>query len=163
MPCKCAKPVTSVVPYASRIPKQIENDRKTLENRRAISFRNLTMEPPKAETGVEGLQRMQLLHISWSLELCSRLWDWLGGRLPGLPTPIIRNRVRKRVDYLKLDDRLINRGGGVNEMDLEEVRIALVERGVDVLGRTEKQLRDLLKAWLRARKETSMERLLLTR
>jgi hypothetical protein len=48
-------------------------------------------------------------------------------------------------------------------MDIEEVRMALVERGVDVLGKREGQLRGDLTAWLRSREKVGVERLLLTR
>jgi hypothetical protein len=155
--------VTSVVPYTCRIPKQIESDRKTLEKRRAISFRNLTAALPENSAGVDELGRMQLLHISWSLGLSSSAWDWLGGRLPGLPTPFLRRKVRRRVQYLDWDDKLIKRDGGVEGMSVEEVRMALVERGVDILQKSEPKLRGALKAWLRARDEVSILRLLLTR
>jgi hypothetical protein len=155
--------VTSVVPYTCRIPKQIENDRKTLEKRRAISFRNLTAELPENNAGVDQLARMQLLHISWSLGLSSSAWDWLGGQLPGLPNSILRRKVRRRVQYLEWDDKLIKKYGGVDGMSVEEVRMALVERGVDVLENSVSELRSALKAWLRAREEVSILRLLLTR
>jgi hypothetical protein len=155
--------LTSVVPYTCRIPKQIESDRKTLEKRRAISFRNLTAALPDNSDGVQALERMQLLHISWSLGLSSSAWDWLGGQLPGLPTPFLRRKVRRRVQYLEWDDKLIKRDGGVEGMNLEEVKMALIERGADVLGKSESQLRGTLKAWLRARDKSSILRLLLTR
>jgi hypothetical protein len=155
--------LTDIVPYTCRIPRQIEGDRKTLEKRRAISFQNLTAELPKDGVGVEGLNRMQLLHISWSLGLSSKVWDWFGGQLPGLPTSLLRRRVRRRVEYLEIDDKLILRCGGIQNMDGEEIRIALVERGIDVLGKTDKQLKDSMKAWLQAREEAPIERLLLTR
>lgn len=155
--------VSNVVPYTCRIPRQIENDRKTLEARRAISFRNLTAALPDNDAGVRDLGRMQLLHISWSLGLSSSAWDWLGGTFPGLPTPILRNKVRKRVQYLEWDDKLIRRDGGVESMSMEEVKMALIERGIDVLEKSDSQLRGAVKAWLRARDEDSILRLLLTR
>jgi hypothetical protein len=155
--------LTNAVPYTCRIPKQVEAYRTKLEKRRAISFRNLTTVIPESGVEVEKLERMQLLHISWSLGLSSSAWDWLGGRLPGLPTPLLRRKVTRRVNYLRMDDTLIKRGGGVDEMDAEEVKIALVERGVDILGRNEEQMRTSLKAWLRARDLLPVEELLLKR
>jgi len=157
--------LSNVVPWTCRIPKQVESDRRKLEKRRAISFRNLTSEPPFGGhvKGAHGLERMQLLHISWSLGLSSSLWDYLGGKLPGLPSFILRRRVQRRLEYLELDDGLIKKNGGVGEMEEEEVRMALVERGVDVLKKDEGQLKANLNAWLESEEMVSRERLLLTR
>lgn len=155
--------MSNVVPWTCRIPKQIEGDRKKLEERRKISFRNLTMPLPDNEVGVEGLERMQLLHISWSLGLSSSMWDWLGGRLPGLPNAILRRKVRARLEYLELDDELIGREGGVVGMEEEEIKMACVERGIDVVGRDLSGFRADLKGWLRSVEKTGRERLLLTR
>ncbi|KAG4421392.1 hypothetical protein IFR04_005451 [Cadophora malorum] len=154
--------LTSIVPWTCRIPKQIQSDRAKLEERRRISFRNLTAKFPE-KGGIEALNRMQLLHISWSLGLSSSAWDYLGGQLPGLPTGVLRRKVKRRVEYLEMDDRLIGRAGGVKDMDVEEVRMALVERGLDVLGRQEKGLKGDLNAWLKSREKVSVESLLLTR
>jgi hypothetical protein len=154
--------LSSVVPWTCRIPKQIDGDRTKLEERRKISFRNLTM-PPENGVGPEGLERMQLLHISWSLGLSSSMWDWLGGRLPGLPNAILRRKLRNRLKYLELDDELIKREGGVTGMDDEEIKMACVERGIDVVGRDMGDLKADLKTWLRSVEKAGRERLLLTR
>jgi hypothetical protein len=157
--------ISNVVPYTCRIPKQINGDIRTLETRRATSFRNLTN--PAIAAGYEGpgdLDRMQLLHINWSLGLSSRIWDYLGGSLPGLPTALLRSKVQKRVEYLETDDSLILRDGSIQELAGEEVKIACVERGIDVLERSEEELRDRLEKWLLARWEgMRVEELLLTR
>ncbi|APA14306.1 hypothetical protein sscle_12g090760 [Sclerotinia sclerotiorum 1980 UF-70] len=155
--------ISNVVPWTCRIPKQIDADRRKLEERRAISFRNLTMKTPPAGTVAQNLQRMQLLHISWSLGLSSSMWDYIGGRLPGLPSAILRRKVAKRVKYLELDDMLIKSGGGVKQMYEEELRMACVERGIDVMGRDVHMLRMHLNAWLRSREKAGVETLLLTR
>jgi hypothetical protein len=154
--------LTGIVPWTCRIPKQIDADRRKLEARRSISFRNLTAPPPERR-GVELLERMQLLHISWSLGLSSKAWDWLGSQYPGLPNFILRKRVQNRIEYLEMDDRLIVQGGGVGDMEIEEVRMALVERGVNVLGRGDKELKGDLSAWLKSAEKVPVEKLLLTR
>jgi len=155
--------VSSVVPWTCRIPKQIAADRAKVEKRRAISFRNLTAAPPE-EKGVRGLQRMQLIHVSWSLGLSSSMWDWLGGQYPGLPTAVLRRKVGKKVEYLEMDDKLLGNGQRVGELDTEEVKMALVERGVDVQDRPEQKLKGDLVAWLKSRAQGApVERLLLTR
>jgi len=154
--------LSNIVPWTCRIPKQIQSDRKKLEERRRVSFRNLTLPPPQ-EKGVQGLERMQLLHISWSLGLSSSVWDWLGGKLPGLPTFLLRRKVGRRVEYLRMDDKLIGEGGGVEKMNIEECRMACVERGIDVMGRSDQNIREDLNVWLRSREKASVEHLLLTR
>jgi hypothetical protein len=153
---------SNVVPWTCRIPKQVAGDRQILEQRRSISFRNLTM-PPPTTPGLQALKRMQLIHISWNLGLSSRAWDWLGGQYPGLPTFMLRRKVAKRIEYLGLDDALIERCGGVGEIVDEEVRMACVERGIDVVGRPVTDLKGDLTAWLKSRKEVPYEYLLLTR
>jgi hypothetical protein len=100
-----------------------------------------------------------LLHISRSLGLSSGIWDWVGG----LPTSLLRRNVSRRIEYLALDDGLIRKAGGIKDMDVEEVKIALVERGVDILGKGEAQLKGDLNAWLLSREKASAEKLLLTR
>ena len=154
--------LTNVVPWTCRIPKQVNSDRRKLEERRRISFRNLTMEPPE-KAGVQYLKRMQLLHISWSLGLSSAAWDWLGGQLPGLPDFVLRRKLQRRLEYLDLDDTLIRKCAGVREMSAEEVKMALVERGLDIQEKVEDQLRSDLNAWLRSRDKVPVEKLLLTR
>ena len=164
--------LSSVVPWTCRIPTQIAADRAKLEKRRGVSFRNLVDKLPE-EKGIQTLSRPQLLHISWSLGLSSSMWDYLGGQYPGLPDFILRRKVRRTIEYIEMDDSLILAAGGakdtkvpndlIKEMDTEEVRMALVERGVDIQGRDEKILREHLMAWLKSRESAPVERLLLTR
>jgi len=150
--------LSGVVPWTCRIPKQIESDRKKLEQRRSASFRELTTVPP-TQAGVQHLKKTQLLHISRSLGLRSGIWDWVGG----LPIALLRRDVSRRIEYLALDDALVRKAGGIKDMDVEEVKMALVERGVDVLGKGEAQLKGDLNAWLLSREKAPAEKLLLTR
>ncbi|CAG8950910.1 hypothetical protein HYFRA_00003127 [Hymenoscyphus fraxineus] len=156
--------VSSIVPWTCRIPRQIAADRQALETRRGISFRNLTSSPPSSAQPV--LNRQQLLHISWSLGLSSKIWDYVNpGTLPGPPDFILKSRVRKRVQYLEWDDKLLSEAGKeIKKLENEEVKMALVERGVDVLQRGDEELMASLEAWLKSRgKGRSVEGLLLTR
>ncbi|KAI9787761.1 MAG: hypothetical protein M1839_000293 [Geoglossum umbratile] len=131
---------SGVVPWTCRVPKHIHKDRVKLERRREESFQNLTDPPPATEASLGSLDQKQLLHISRSLGLHSSLWPEVIS-LP--PKYLLRWRIHKRERYLELDDYLIGRDGGVRAMNLEEVKMALVERGVDILGKTG-QLRSLL-------------------
>lgn len=155
--------VSGVVPFVCRIPKQIDGDRKKLEARRAISFRNLVLDGPTAKKTVQDLGRMELIHICWSCGLSSSVWDWLGGQYPGLPTPILRRKVHNHVQYLGHDDTLIQKHGGVSEMIPDEVYRSCVERGIDVVGRSEEKARKDLRSWLQAREKATAESLLMTR
>ncbi|KAG9249170.1 hypothetical protein BJ878DRAFT_485037 [Calycina marina] len=152
----------NVVPWACRIPQQIDKSRRKLEKRRAISFARLDHPSDGMPESVEELERKELLHINWSLGLSSAVWDWIfPGQLPGLPTFLVRNAVRKRVEYLEMDDTLILRSGGVGEMHEDEVKMACVERGINVMGLELVESKKALGVWLDRQKKTSVETLLL--
>lgn len=92
------------------------------------------------------------------------MWDYLGGQYPGLPTFLLRRKVAHAVQYIEMDDSLIKASGlPLSSMDIEEVRMALVERGVDILGKNETWLRGHLGAWMKCREKSAVEALLLTR
>ena len=76
---------------------------------------------------------------------------------------LLRGKVERRIEYLETDDALIRRDGGVEGLEAEELRIACGQRGIDVLGRGEDELREGLKVWLSAAKRAGVERLLLSR
>ena len=117
-----------------------------------------------AVKGIDDLHRDGLLHIGRSLGLYSQWWDRLAEMgLGGVPTLLIRQRVERRVAYFDADDFAIKRDGAVDLMEMEEVRIALEERGLDVLERNDTQLRQLLRSWLQARTVEPTTILLLTR
>ncbi|KAI9878675.1 MAG: hypothetical protein M1830_010823 [Pleopsidium flavum] len=149
-----------VVPRTCQIPKQVRTVREKMEGRRKASFRELVVAPPTEDVGVEGLKREQLLHISRSLGLHSSWWPE-GFGLP--PDGLLKARIRERAEYLDIDDHLIESDGGVGEMEMEELRMALEERGVDVLGKNDEQLKMLLRTWLWARVRRPVMTLFLTR
>lgn len=152
--------MSGVVPGTCWIPKQVQRAREVGEGRRRASFRELVVPLPEGEVGVGGLRREQLVHVGRNLGLHSTWWPEAVG-LP--PDWLLRSRVEQRVEYLEMDDRLIRSDGGVGEMEMEEVRMALEERGLDVLGKNDQQLRGLLMAWLRAREKRPLLTLFLTR
>lgn len=77
---------------------------------------------------VDGMRRSELLHVSNVLGITSTKWP---GALGLPPTAWVRIRVRRRVEYLEIDDTLLERGGGVDALDGgEELRMAAVERGL---------------------------------
>ena len=52
-----------------------------------------------------------------------------------------------------MDDFAIERDGGMKMLEKEEVRMACEERGIDVLGKEERNLRADLKRWMEQRKK----------
>jgi hypothetical protein len=53
------------------------------------------------------------------------------------------------LEFLKEDDALLVAAGGAKVLVEEELRLACTDRGVDVLGRGERELREVLGKWLR--------------
>jgi len=155
--------VPDITPVTCRIPQQVEKIRRNLEERRKKSFRDLTEELPALNAKYQDLNPTQLKHINASLGLSSSWWDYVGG-VPGF---LLNKRIRKKMEYLGHDDMLIEKEGGVSaikHVKNEEVKLALVERGIDVMGvEPEQKLRRSLVSWFEARKVASIERLLLTR
>lgn len=79
---------------------------------------------------VEGLDKKELLHVSHVLGLHSPKWP---AALSLPPAGWLRFRVRRQMEYLELDDTLLERGGGPKELDTgEELKMAVVERGMYV-------------------------------
>jgi hypothetical protein len=163
---------TPIVPYTCRIPRQVEKTRRVLEERRRKSFRGETdgyvptmkmhsKDGEKTVKGMEDLEKGQLMHISRSLGLHSRLWDLSKGFMPG--TGILKYRVRKHLEYLERDDALLVRDGGVKQLNKEEVLLACEQRGIDILGRKEDYLKDVLERWLKGRREGMILGMLLSR
>lgn len=111
------------------------------------------------EEAVGKLDKWQLRHINSSLGLSSKLWEWVFGP----PEMLLKRRARQAMEYLDMDDTLIVRAGGVSGMSREEVKMACVERGINVVGMKEEKLREFLGNWLRSREKVGIERLLLTR
>jgi len=65
-----------------------------------------------------------------------------------LPAGMLRKRIEERLEFLRRDDELIRQGGGVEKLIGEEVRLACADRGINVLGREEGELREALGRWL---------------
>lgn len=123
--------VSSIVPWNCRIPSQLQSDREKLEKRRKAAFEKLDSERVKGlrkEMKVEELGRGELLHCCHVLGLHSPKWP---EALSLPPIGWLRFRLRRRIEYLELDDTLLERGGGPKALDAgEELKMAAVERGL---------------------------------
>ncbi|KAI4723901.1 hypothetical protein E4T49_08365 [Aureobasidium sp. EXF-10728] len=168
--------VPSAVPRTCRIPKQIEDMRKGVEERRKKSFREGIATPKPAEDdeaamptslagGKKALPRLytamrtaqhlaklgkpQSLHVSRVLGIGGRLFDSMGVHHPLFPVKLMRH-----LGYLHIDDELLLQDEVLSHLTLgaEETRIACEERGIDVTGRDESDLKEDLSKWLEGRK-----------
>ena len=70
-----------------------------------------------------------------------------------IPTSVVRKRVYRRLRELKVDDFAIERDGGIKMLEKEEVRMACEERGINVLGKEEGNLRADLRWWMEHRRK----------
>lgn len=159
--------LTPVVPEACRIPNQNKKDVEKIEKRRRERMRRLAMDAARLiqqdrrpGTGqsaapmrsprtmdvkeVESLDLFNLLNISSKLDAHSKFWDWL---FITPPKATLRRAVQKKLAYLKKDDALIERDGGWQGLGIDELRRACIERGIDVLGKNETDLRKGLADW----------------
>lgn len=157
---------SGAIPRSLWVPKQVQKVREKSEARRRDVFRNppagLDIDRKEAEHQI--IPGPEVLHIGRSLGLYSSLWD----RIDLPPLWLIRRRIKKRMDFVELDDFAIRRDGDVEELEAAEVLLAAEMRGLDVLGRKESDLRQDLSDWLLnrsrlARQGLSARRLYLTR
>jgi hypothetical protein len=163
--------ITPVIPEPCRIPSQNTRTVRKLEERRKAREKRLGMDAarllygtrkPGVPTSIddvpapnavmpEDLERLHLfglLTLSSKLDAHSKIWDLL---LLTPPKRVLRWGLRKRLEYLQKDDGLIMRDGGWQGLGKEEGIRACMERGIDVSGRSDKDLRGDLKAWFEKR------------
>ena len=69
---------------------------------------------------------------------------------------LLQRRVARKLEYLELDDILIERFGGVDALVKEggrkELEWAAMERGIDTLNRKDGELQVALRKWFEAKK-----------
>ncbi|RPB25520.1 hypothetical protein L211DRAFT_822254 [Terfezia boudieri ATCC MYA-4762] len=167
---------SSVVPFPCRIPKQMNSDKAKLHQRRTASFSALPPPPitnpsqqpaTTAHTSTPALTKalttippvldlthlthQQLMHVAITLNLAPSISSYVA--FPYL----LQRRVSRKLEYLELDDTLIERFGGmdalVKEGGRKELEWAAMERGIDTLNRKDWELQVALRGWFKARKE----------
>ncbi|KAL8834175.1 MAG: hypothetical protein Q9170_003876 [Blastenia crenularia] len=153
--------LNGAVPTTCHIPRQIDGAREKLEARRQKSFREGTITNHEVENmdNVQRTPRPVLVHVGRSLGLYSSLWDRIGLT----PTVLLPWRIRKALDRIDVDDFAIERDGGVERLSDEEVKLAAVERGLDVVGKPTGDIRSTVFEWMQARKRAPMINLLSSR
>ncbi|KAL2056327.1 hypothetical protein ABVK25_003350 [Lepraria finkii] len=153
--------VTWIVPRTIWIPQQVEAARKEAEERRKMAIKTSPIQgrlalPTQVIDAMLPEPRDQLYKfIAQSYGLYPAWWDkYVPSLIPGW---FIKRRVRQRVAEIGVDDFAITRDGGVWRMDEEEVVRACEERGIDVLGRKNSELREELEKQLEWRDSIKLE------
>lgn len=137
--------VDGVVPYVCRIPRQLRNGAEQAELRRREAFRALEAVHPHGVLSPRVTQGVARRHVLRSLHLSGAMWDRLGFMPPGM----WRVKGNLRMAFLEGDDRNLVEDGGPSGLETDELRIACMERGIDVLGKSESDMRMWLGDWLR--------------
>lgn len=148
--------VSGLVPRVIWIPKQVQKAREKAETRRKLAREESAVHitgPTKLfiiDEMVEPNRTNTYRYYARSMGLYPGLWD----RLPPavIPTSLVKNRVQNRIEYLEIDDLAIAMDGGERRMNAQEITWACEDRGIDALGKEERQLRTDLKAWLETRR-----------
>lgn len=101
----------------------------------------------------EVLGRDQMVHVSTTLNLHGKIWDRVG--LTPYLTSFLAGKISKRLQYLNLDDTLLlaDRTKGHRQLSFPELELACEDRGIDVTGRKEDELRKDLSKWFDGRQK----------
>lgn len=97
--------------------------------------------PPEASND---LSLFHLLLLSARLDCHPRVLDKL---YVTPPKWLLQRNVSTTLAYLTKDDELIRRDGGSMKLDKTELQRACVERGIDILGKSEQEQRKSLAQW----------------
>ncbi|OAA76959.1 LETM1-like protein [Akanthomyces lecanii RCEF 1005] len=137
--------VDGIVPYTCRIPRQLRGSAEKAETRRRQAFRELETAHPHGVLSPRVSPSLARKHVLRSLHLSGAMWDRLGFVPPGLWA--IKGTLR--MAFLEGDDKNLVEDGGPMGLEVDELRIACMERGIDVLGKSESEMRTWLGDWLR--------------
>jgi hypothetical protein len=162
--------ITPVIPEACRIPQQVQRSLRKMEDKRqrrlqrvaqdAMSLMSRDQRPagsgdvPVPSKSGKNAKIVPATSMDWrkltlfELSLTAAQQDCYPGVFDWVPlTPPkwwLQRNVRKKLDYLKTDDRLIERDGGWSALGKEEAQRACVDRGIDVFGKREDEMRKSL-------------------
>lgn len=137
--------VDGIVPYTCRIPRQLRGGAEKAETRRRQAFRELEVAHPHGVLSARVTRSLARTHVLRTLHLSGAMWDRLGFVPPGMWA--VKGTLR--MAFLEGDDKNLIEDGGPMGLEVDELRIACMERGIDVLGKSESELRTWLGDWLR--------------
>ncbi|KAM0461150.1 hypothetical protein ACHAPV_004464 [Trichoderma viride] len=155
-----------ILPYTCRFPRLLSITREKAEQRRKAAFNELESQHPHGALSPGLTKGLAHRHLLKSLDLSGRMWDRLGFTPPGMWA--IKGRLR--MIFLEIDDQRLLQDGGPLGLEIEELRIACSDRGINILGKSETELKTKLGDWLRltaaedlGERKRRMAALLLTR
>ncbi|KAM0247895.1 hypothetical protein ACHAQJ_009665 [Trichoderma viride] len=134
-----------ILPYTCRFPRLLNITLEKAERRRKAAFDELESQYPQGALSPGITRTVAHRHLLRSLDLSGRMWDRLGFTPPGMWA--IKGRLR--MTFLEIDDQRLLDGGGPLGLDVEELRIACSDRGINILGKSEMELKTRLGDWLR--------------
>ena len=146
--------ITPLIPEPCRIPQQVKRDLVKRETRRADRLQRISRDTFRLQMAsedkhllgpgnmkAEDMSHFELMLCSATHDCHSSIWDWFHITPPKF---LLQRNVRQKLEYLAKDDALIERDGGFAALNKEEVERACVERGFDVIGKKEEDLRKAL-------------------
>lgn len=134
-----------ILPYTCRFPRLLSITREKAEQRRKTAFNDLESQHPHGALSPGITKAAARRHLLKSLDLSGRMWDRLGFTPPGMWA--IKGRLR--MTFLEIDDQRLLQDGGPLGLETEELRIACSDRGINILGKSETELKTKLGDWLR--------------
>ena len=137
--------VDGLVPYPCRIPSQIFHGQERAEARRKLAFEQLESQYPGGACDARLSKHAARNHVLRTLYLSGDSWEYLRVVPPGL----WQIKGKLRMAFLEGDDKNLIQDGGPTGLNKEELRMACVDRGIDVLGQSETDMRASLGDWLR--------------
>lgn len=140
-----AAAVDGLVPYPCRIPSQTFHAQERAEARRKRVFAELEAKAPEGVLSTSLSVSTARKHALRSMYISGDMWE----RLHFLPPGMWQVKGNLKMMFLEGDDQNLVRDGGVTGLVHDEVKLACVDRGIDILGKSETDLRGALGDWLR--------------
>lgn len=137
--------IEGLVPYPCRIPSQVFHSQERAEARRKLAFEQLEARAPQGALSTDLSKHTARNHVLRSLYISGDMWE----RLRIIPPGMWQIKGELRMRFLEGDDNNIIRDGGVTGLIHEELKAACVDRGINILGKSERDLRTALGDWLR--------------
>ncbi|VUC37469.1 unnamed protein product [Clonostachys rosea] len=137
--------LSGLVPLPCRPPMLTSRHLEKAEARRKIAFEQFEAKAPAGALTAGLSKHAARNHVLRSLYLSGAPWEHLQFMPPGM----WQAKGYWRLAFLEGDDKKLIEDGGITGLIKEELRIACMERGINVLGKSETDMKAALGDWLR--------------